>query len=76
MLITNLEGVTNYTKHSGIEITTLISDLQSLVNRYNALSSDKQAAALLAVSSADYLSSTQTRNALDTALTEQEAKEA
>ncbi|SHH72381.1 S-layer homology domain-containing protein, partial [Sporanaerobacter acetigenes] len=58
MLINNLSSVKNYTKHSGIEISTLINDLQSLVDRYNALDIDKQASALKQVSSADYQSST------------------
>lgn len=74
MLITNLDGVTHYTMHSGIAIATKKADLQNLVTRYNALSADKQAAALLEVSSKDYLSSNQTLNALDAALTTQGLK--
>jgi len=71
-LIDNLKTVKNYTKHSGMTITAKITQLQTLVNRYNALSPSLQAEALKTVSSTDYQSSTQTLNALDTALTAQE----
>ena len=72
MLTENLDNVNNYTKHSEVAITDKITTLNALVGRYTTLNDGKKAAALLEVSSADYLSSTQTLDALGMALTTQE----
>ena len=62
-----------YHYHSGILLTDKIATLESLVNRYNALPTANQEAALKAVfEGAPYARSQATTEVLDAALTEQE----